>query len=147
MHLAAKTEKARSVFKYSCKKWHILYIDNFILILGRLLLKIKKYVIISYFQKFFWFRERRAWVNHMEVVLTKQRLTWEQIRTAYPDQWVALTDVKYMDDDGINVESAVVVCSMLDCDYVEQRLKFMKEGKEYAYERTEDTRGFVGVTI
>ena len=30
----------------------------------------------------------------METVLTGQRLTWEQIRTAYPDQWVALTDVK-----------------------------------------------------
>ena len=32
-----------------------------------------------------------------------------EIRTTYPDQWVALTDVEYMDDDGINVESAVVV--------------------------------------
>ena len=81
----------------------------------------------------------------MESVLTKQRLTWEQIRSAYPDQWVALMDVKYM--DGINVESAVVVCSMKDEDYVEQRLKFMEEGAEYEYERTEDTRGFVGVTL
>lgn len=36
------------------------------------------------------------------------RLTWEQIREKYPDQWVGLTDVKYMDDDGISVESAVV---------------------------------------
>ena len=78
----------------------------------------------------------------MESVLTKQRLTWEQIRSAYPDQWVALMDV-----DGINVESAVVVCSMKDEDYVEQRLKFMEEGAEYEYERTEDTRGFVGVTL
>ena len=52
-----------------------------------------------------------------------------------------------MDDDGINVESAVVVCSMKDEDYVEQRLKFMEEGAEYEYERTEDTRGFVGVTL
>ena len=44
----------------------------------------------------------------MEMVSTKQRLTWEQIRAAYPDQWVALTDVEYMDNDGINVQSAVV---------------------------------------
>lgn len=79
--------------------------------------------------------------------MTDQRLTWEQIRAAYPDQWVALTDVKYMDDDGINVESAVVVCGMADSDYTGQRLKFMKEGRTYEYERTEDTRGFVGVTI
>ena len=83
----------------------------------------------------------------MEAASVMQRLTWEQIRTIYPNQWVALTDVRYMDDDGINVESAVVVCSMYDCDYTEQRLKFMKEGNEYSYERTEDTRGFVGVTI
>ncbi|MCX4296498.1 MAG: hypothetical protein OSJ73_05625 [Lachnospiraceae bacterium] len=83
----------------------------------------------------------------MDRILEKQRLTWEQIRTTYPDQWVALTDVEYMDDDGINVESAVVVCGMADCDYVDQRLAFMKEGRQYEYERTEDTRGFVGVTI
>lgn len=83
----------------------------------------------------------------MEKTLIKQRMTWEQIREEYPDQWVALEDVKYMDDDGINVESAVVVCSMSDDDYVGQRLRFMEEGREYEYERTEDVRGFVGVTI
>lgn len=86
-------------------------------------------------------------MTHMAAVLTDQRLTWQQIRMMYPDQWVALTDVKYMDDDGINVESAVVVCGMCDNDYVAQRLKFMKEGRNYEYERTEDTRGFVGVTV
>lgn len=37
-----------------------------------------------------------------------ERLTWEQIQEKYPDQWVGLTDVKYMDDDGISVESAIV---------------------------------------
>ena len=86
-------------------------------------------------------------VFNMGMTAARQRLTWEQIRTKYPDQWVALADVEYMDDDGINVKSAVVVCSMAGCDYVEQRLKFMREGKQYEYERTEDTRGFVGVTI
>ena len=83
----------------------------------------------------------------MKEVLSKKRLTWEQIRNLYPDQWVALADVRYMDNDDINVESAVVICGMKDNDYVEQRLKFMEEGKDYVYERTEDTRGFVGVTI
>lgn len=37
-----------------------------------------------------------------------ERLTWEQIQEQYPDQWVGLTDVQYMDNDGISVESAVV---------------------------------------
>lgn len=37
-----------------------------------------------------------------------KHLTWEQIQEQYPDQWVGLMDVKYVDDDGILVESAVV---------------------------------------
>lgn len=37
-----------------------------------------------------------------------ERLTWEQIQEKYPDQWVGLVDVKYMDNDGVSVESAVV---------------------------------------
>lgn len=36
------------------------------------------------------------------------RMTWEEIQRKYPDQWVGLVDVKYVDDDGISVESAVV---------------------------------------
>ena len=35
-----------------------------------------------------------------------QRLTWEQIETQYPDQWVGLTDIDR--EDGANVRSAVV---------------------------------------
>lgn len=37
-----------------------------------------------------------------------ERLTWEQIQEKYPDQWVGLVDVEYMDNDGVSVESAVV---------------------------------------
>ena len=37
-----------------------------------------------------------------------KRLTWEQIQEQYPDQWVGLSDVQYMDNDGISVESAIV---------------------------------------
>ena len=36
------------------------------------------------------------------------RMTWEDIQKRYPDQWVGLVDVKYVDNDGISVESAVV---------------------------------------
>ena len=39
---------------------------------------------------------------------TVERLTWEQIQEQYPDQWVGLSDVQYMDNDGVSVESAVV---------------------------------------
>lgn len=91
--------------------------------------------------------DRKATVLKMGTKTNGQRLTWEQIRAGYPDQWVALTDVEYLDNDGINVKSAVVVCGMADNDYVERRLDFMRAGKQYEYERTEDTRGFVGVTV
>ena len=36
------------------------------------------------------------------------RMTWEEIQKKYPDQWVGLVNVKYVDDDGISVESAEV---------------------------------------
>jgi len=55
--------------------------------------------------------------------------------------------VCYLNDDGCNVETAVVVCAMSDEEYVEKRLAFVRCGKDYDYERTEDTRGFAGVTI
>lgn len=76
-----------------------------------------------------------------------ERLTWKEIQEKYPDQWVALDAVKYMNDDGCNVESAVVLHAMSDDDYISSRLEFIRAGKDYKYERTEDTRGFVGVTI
>lgn len=77
----------------------------------------------------------------------QSRMTWKQIQTKYPDQWVALEDVAYINNDGCNVESAVVVCGMSDEDYVGKRLLFIHDGKNYEYERTMDTRGFVGVTV
>lgn len=40
--------------------------------------------------------------------MTNERLTWEEIQKKYPQQWVGLVDVKYIDDDGISVESAVI---------------------------------------
>lgn len=38
----------------------------------------------------------------------EERLTWKQIQEKYPDKWVGLVDVKYVNDDGVSVESAVV---------------------------------------
>lgn len=34
------------------------------------------------------------------------RLTWEEIQKKYPDQWVGLTDIDWIDDSNIN--SAIV---------------------------------------
>lgn len=43
----------------------------------------------------------------------EERLTWKEIVEKYPKQWVGLKDVKFVDDDGVNVESAIVVYSGL----------------------------------
>ena len=40
--------------------------------------------------------------------MTEKRMTWSEIQQAYPDQWVGLVDVKYLNDDGVSIESAVV---------------------------------------
>lgn len=37
-----------------------------------------------------------------------ERLSWKDIQDRYPDQWVGLTEVKYVDDDGVSIESAVI---------------------------------------
>ena len=36
------------------------------------------------------------------------RMTWKEIQEKYPDQWVGLIDVKYVENDGISIESAIV---------------------------------------
>ena len=77
----------------------------------------------------------------------EKRLTWEEIQEKYPDQWVALADVIYKNNDNCNVESAVLICAMSDEDYVEKRLTFIREGKTYDYTRTSDIKSFVGVTV
>ena len=77
----------------------------------------------------------------------RDRMTWKEIQKKYPDQWVALTDVSYLNNDNCNVEAAILICAMSDEDYVQTRLGFINEGKNYEYTRTNDIRGFVGVTI
>ena len=36
------------------------------------------------------------------------RMKWDEIAAKYPKQWVGLSDVSYLDNDGISVESATV---------------------------------------
>ena len=51
-----------------------------------------------------------------------ERLTWEQIQEKYPNQWVGLIDVKYIDDDGISIESAIVKYSDLSRTELTKRM-------------------------
>lgn len=37
-----------------------------------------------------------------------ERMTWKQIQDKYPDQWVGLVDVIYVNNDDVNIESAIV---------------------------------------
>jgi hypothetical protein len=76
-----------------------------------------------------------------------ERLTWEQIVDRYPNQWVALTDVEYLNNDKINVESGIVVANMTDDEYIDKRVSFIKQGLYYSYWRTSDIAHFVGVTV
>ena len=38
----------------------------------------------------------------------EKRMTWDQIRQTYPDQWVKLVDVEWMPDNQATVKTAVV---------------------------------------
>lgn len=37
-----------------------------------------------------------------------KRMTWKEIQEKYPDQWVGLTEVEYINNDGVSVASAIV---------------------------------------
>lgn len=37
-----------------------------------------------------------------------ERMTWKEIQEKYPDQWVGLTEVKYINNDGVSIETAIV---------------------------------------
>lgn len=76
-----------------------------------------------------------------------ERLTTEQIRERYPDQWVALTDIDFKPGSTSNFNSAVVVCGMTDDTYDKTRVKFEREGKEYVYLRTVDPGTFQGIML
>ena len=49
------------------------------------------------------------------------KLTWEEIKRQYPDQWVSLIDVH--DDENGTIQSGVVVASGSDVGTVTERLK------------------------
>lgn len=48
----------------------------------------------------------------------EERLTWEEIVKKYPKQWVGVKDAKFVDDDGITIESGIVVYAGLPKDEI-----------------------------
>lgn len=76
-----------------------------------------------------------------------ERLTTEQIRERYPDQWVALTDIDFKPGSTSNFNSAVVVCGISDEEYNSKCLEFTLQGKNYLYLRTADVDDFLGVMV
>lgn len=62
-----------------------------------------------------------------------ERLTWKQMQEKYPDQWLGLTDVKYLDDDGVTIESGVVrYTDKTHSELLEMRL----DGEEIVHHHT-----------
>lgn len=76
-----------------------------------------------------------------------KRMTWKEIHDTYPDMWVVLEDVIFLNNDRTNVESAIVVESLSDDDYLDRRLEYELAGKKYHYTRTEDTDSFCRVML
>ena len=74
-----------------------------------------------------------------------ERLTLEQIKEKYPDQWVVLTDIDYKPDSISRFYTAVVVCGMTNEEYDDARNKFEEERKFYFYMRTKDRGNFMGI--
>lgn len=68
-------------------------------------------------------------------MMSEERLTWEQIQEKYPDQWVGLLDVKYEENDGITIESAIIGYTGLSMDTL---TKMMLHGKCVARYTTPD---------
>jgi hypothetical protein len=44
----------------------------------------------------------------------ERRLTWDAIRTSFPNRWVALADVEWVDEDGFEFTQAEVVATFPD---------------------------------
>ena len=78
--------------------------------------------------------------------MTDGRMTWKEIQDKYPDQGVGLIKVKYVNDDGISIESAIV--KYVDKPKGELTRKIL-DGEIEAVYTTPDRQfqlGMVGVT-
>jgi hypothetical protein len=63
----------------------------------------------------------------------ERRLTWDAIRATYPDRWVALADVEWVDEDGFEFSQAEVVATFPDRKAASPTMKeLVATGREVA---------------
>lgn len=73
-----------------------------------------------------------------------QKMTWEEIKKEYPDQWVSLDQVE-RDDNG-QVTSGVVTASGPDLGAVTEAAKKQRQGyTNHKFEYTGTVKSFLGV--
>lgn len=73
--------------------------------------------------------------------MNRERLTLEQIKEKYPNQWVGLVDCEM--EDSINIRSAVVKCTEEDMSSDLMALETVKGNMKAIYATPNDT-DFVG---
>ncbi len=77
--------------------------------------------------------------------MTKEKLTWEQIKQQYPEQYVGLSDITR--EQGSNhIVTAVVSCTSQDCSY-EDMLDQALNGVIYMTYPTADERLVAGIVL
>ncbi|MFH1727894.1 MAG: hypothetical protein ABIA04_05690 [Pseudomonadota bacterium] len=71
-----------------------------------------------------------------------KRLTWDQIRKKYPDQWVSLDDVEY--DEKRNIISAMVFIANSELKIVTRKSKGVFF-KNHLFEYTDSINPYAGL--
>lgn len=68
----------------------------------------------------------------------RERLTWEEIKAKYPNQWVGLIDIEYLTpEDGTNIKSGVVISVSEDKLTVQKKVFSMNCGGTWSYTNPE----------
>ena len=78
------------------------------------------------------------------MIMEKQRLSWEEIKSLYPEQHVGLVDVVFKDEYQMNVESAIV--KYTDKDISDGQLMLMAQRGEIVrrYTSLEESKLLLG---
>jgi hypothetical protein len=73
-----------------------------------------------------------------------ERLTWEEIKLKYPDQWIGLTDVEYKPENDASIKSGVVTYIGKNIDELTE-LQFDTKGEVLAVYTTPDNALQLGI--
>ena len=77
--------------------------------------------------------------------MERERLTWDDMVKKYPDLWVVLDDIEWLDEDESEIVSAVIVDVKDDDSITETMLRYYDEGHHYIDRRTTMGFGSLGV--